>query len=95
MIAHSDTKHATETAFITQSDLRFGGVRKMKSIQLYVCEHCGTKYKDKNECKKCEGNHRAALEINDMRFHACKDTGNYPDKVELKMSDGKMIWYHR
>lgn len=22
MIAHSDTKHATETAFITQSDLR-------------------------------------------------------------------------
>jgi hypothetical protein len=25
MIAHSDTKHATETAFITQSDLRFGG----------------------------------------------------------------------
>ncbi len=67
----------------------------MKSIQLYVCEHCGTKYKDKNECKKCESNHRAALEIHDMRFHACKDSDNYPDKVELKMADGKMIWYHR
>lgn len=52
----------------------------MKSIQLYVCEHCGTKYKDKNECKKCESNHRAALEIHDMRFHACKDSDNYPDK---------------
>lgn len=64
-------------------------------IQLYVCEHCGTKYKDKNECKKCESNHRAALEIHDMRFHACKDSDNYPDKVELKMADGKMIWYHR
>ena len=67
----------------------------MKSIQLYVCVHCGTKYKDKNECKKCESNHRAALEIHDMRFHACKDSDNYPDKVELKMADGKMIWYHR
>lgn len=61
----------------------------------HVCEHCGTKYKDKNECKKCESNHRAALEIHDMRFHACKDSDNYPDKVELKMADGKMIWYHR
>lgn len=29
------------------------------------------------------------------RFHACKDSGNYPDKVELKMADGKMVWYHR
>ena len=64
----------------------------MKSIQLYVCEHCGTKYKDKNECKKCESNHRAALEIHDMRFHACKDSDNYPDKVELKMADGKRIF---
>ena len=45
----------------------------MKSLQLYVCEHCGTKYKDKNECKKCEDSHKVALEIHDMRFHACKD----------------------
>lgn len=36
-----------------------------------------------------------ALGIHNMKFHACKDSGNYPDKVELKMSDGKMIWYHR
>ena len=67
----------------------------MKSLQLYVCEHCGTQYKDKKECKKCEDNHKIALEIHDMRFHSCKDIVNYPDKVELKMSDGKMIWYHR
>lgn len=67
----------------------------MKSLQLYVCEHCGTQYKDKNECKKCENNHKIAMEIHDMRFHACKDASNYPDKVEIKMSDGKMAWYHR
>lgn len=39
--------------------------------------------------------HKFALEIHDMRFHACKDSDNYPDKVELKMVDGKMVWYHR
>ena len=39
--------------------------------------------------------HKVALEIHDMRFHACKDSDNYPDKVELKMVDGKMVWYHR
>ena len=67
----------------------------MKSLHLYVCEYCGTQYKDKDECQKCEKGHKAALEVHDMRFHACKDVINYPDKVELKMSDGKMIWYHR
>lgn len=67
----------------------------MKSLQLYVCEHCGTQYKDKSECKSCEDNHRLVTEIHDMRFHASKDKHNYPDKVELKMSDGVKIWYHR
>lgn len=74
--------------------LRFGA-QNMKSLQLYVCDHCGTQYKDKNECKQCESNHKSALEIHDMRFHASKESINYPDKVELKMADGKMIWYHR
>lgn len=67
----------------------------MKEQKLYLCECCGTQYKDKNECKKCESSHEKALEIHDMRFHACKDWSNYPDKVELKMADGKTVWYHR
>lgn len=67
----------------------------MKSLQLYLCDHCGTQYKNKNECKQCENSHKPALEIHDMRFHASKESINYPDKVELKMADGKMIWYHR
>ena len=67
----------------------------MKSLQLYVCEHCGTQYKIKLECKRCEDSHKKAIEIHDMRFHACDNDGNYPTKVELKMDDGKMIWYHR
>lgn len=79
---------------IAKLKLRFGA-QNMKSLQLYVCDHCGTQYKDKNECKQCESNHKSALEIHDMRFHASKESINYPDKVELKMADGKMIWYHR
>lgn len=67
----------------------------MKSLQLFICEHCGTQYKDKKEAIKCENSHKTALEIHDMRFHACKDAGNYPDKIEVKMSDEKLIWYHR
>ena len=35
MIAHSDTKHATETAFITQSDLRFGGEKYGRNQSKY------------------------------------------------------------
>ena len=55
----------------------------MKSLQLYVCEHCGTQYKDKNECKKCEDNHKIAMEIHDMRFHACKTVFQMPKDSEV------------
>ena len=68
----------------------------MKSLQLYVCEHCGTQYADKTECKRCEDSHKQAVEIHDMRFHACSfNEDGYPTKVELKMSDGKTIWYRK
>lgn len=67
----------------------------MKSLQLYVCEHCGTQYKDKKECEKCEDSHKIAVEVHNMKFHACNGADNYPDKVELKMADGKMVWYRR
>lgn len=66
----------------------------MKSLQLYVCDICGTQYKDKEECKMCESGHMKAMKIHDMMFDACrKNVVNYPDKVQLEMSDGKKIWY--
>lgn len=67
----------------------------MKKLCLYVCDYCGTRYEDKNECEKCENSHKIALEIHDMRFRSRKDIDNYPDKVELEMSDGEMVWYRR
>ena len=71
------------------------GEKIMKSLQLFVCEYCGTQYKDKREAMKCENSHKTALEITDMSFHACKDAANYPDKIEVKMSDGNFVWYRR
>ena len=67
----------------------------MKCLQVYVCERCGTQYKDKKECQKCEDSHQIALGIHDMRFHAYNGSYGYPDKVEVRMSDGSMVWYHR
>ena len=67
----------------------------MKSLQLYVCEYCGTQYKSEIECEECENSHKPAVEIHDMRYHASRGICNYPDKVEMKMADGIMIWYHR
>lgn len=63
MIAHSDTKHATETAFITQSDLRFGE-KSMAEIKVditnngifgYECPICGNEEIElgQNFCQIC------------------------------------------
>lgn len=67
----------------------------MKSLQLYVCEHCGTQYKEKGECLQCEKSHVLVANIHDVRFNNCKGEKNYPYKVEIEMSDGKRIWFKR
>ena len=67
----------------------------MKSVHLFICNHCGTQYKEKDDCKKCETSHIMPIEIKQQRFHAQKDTKNYPDKIEIKMADGKTVWYRR
>lgn len=52
----------------------------MKKQELWVCEHCGTQYKDKLKAKECEEKHRVAVKVKGERHHA---GGEYPDKVEL------------
>lgn len=31
---------------------------EMKEKKLYVCEHCGTAYNSKEQCERCEKNHK-------------------------------------
>lgn len=30
----------------------------MKDITLWKCDICGTEYRDKKQCQKCESNHK-------------------------------------
>ena len=64
----------------------------MKELKLFVCEYCGTQYKDKEKAKECEKVHKVANGINNASYHA---NGDYPDRVEVHFTDGKSIWYKR
>lgn len=35
----------------------------MKELKLFICECCGTQYKDKIEAKKCEDSHKTKLKV--------------------------------
>lgn len=64
----------------------------MKEQKLYVCEHCGTQYKEKLKAIDCEKGHKEALAVRNTRHHA---GGDYPDRVEVTFTDGTSIWYKR
>lgn len=67
----------------------------MIELHLYQCETCGTQYKDKKECTKCEKSHIKPMKISGARYHAQKESNNYPDKVTITMADGHTIDYKR
>lgn len=64
----------------------------MKEQKLYVCEQCGTQFKDKEKALKCEKGHKMPKLIRDARYHAGCD---YPDRVEVAFADGTRCWYKR
>lgn len=67
----------------------------MKECKLYQCEICNTQYKVKNECKMCEDNHIKPESIKRCKYHAEKNSKNYPDTIVVLMKDGKEIKYKR
>lgn len=68
----------------------------MKEQKLYVCEFCGTQYKEKQSALNCEKNHKIPSGITKTKYHAakCVEDG-YPDRIEIKFNDGKTIWYKK
>lgn len=64
----------------------------MKELKLFVCDSCGTQYKDREKAKQCEKSHNYAKEIANAAYHANAD---YPDRIEVCFLDGKKIWYKR
>ena len=68
----------------------------MKKVELYLCEMCGTQYNDKVKCEECEKSHKKPIEIFESKYlpYAVNHKG-YPQSLEVKMSDGKIITYRR
>lgn len=64
----------------------------MKEQKLYLCEYCGTQYKEKQKALNCEKIHKKISGVKDSRYHA---NGDIPDRVEISFSDGSSIWYKR
>lgn len=68
----------------------------MKEQKLWVCDFCGTQYKDKSDCVKCEKSHRVPTEIKDTRYIAMKDNlKGYPTQIHVKFDDGTVQVYKR
>lgn len=62
----------------------------MKEQKIYVCDYCGTQYKDKEKARMCEIGHKIYSRISDVRHHA---GGGFPDHVEAEFTDGSRHWY--
>lgn len=64
----------------------------MREQKLYMCEYCGTQYKDKTKALSCEKTHKKVSNLKDTRYHANCDL---PDRVEVVFEDGTSCWYKR
>lgn len=68
----------------------------MKKVEHYICEICGTEYKDKKACTECEEGHHKPERIDGATYVSMKNNGSgYPTRVHIKMSNGEIITYRR
>ena len=69
----------------------------MKKLELYQCEICGTNYKSKEECEKCERHHVTNGIIVDAKYNSMDrgSTDGLPEKISVKFASGKIATYRR
>ncbi|MBP3772441.1 MAG: hypothetical protein J6I53_07110 [Treponema sp.] len=67
----------------------------MKKVELYVCEVCGTQYKEKIKCSECEKSHVLPTQIIGWKYMPKTFNGGYPIRITVRMADGKDITYKR
>lgn len=68
----------------------------MKEIKHYICEICGTEYKDKLDAQKCERNHCEPNDIEKCRYLSYEyNKKGYPISIDVKMKDGCIVTYKR
>lgn len=69
---------------------------EMKKVEHYICEICGTEYKDKKTCMECEKGHHTPKKIAGATYVSIKnDRSGYPMRVHVEMSNGETITYKR
>jgi hypothetical protein len=68
----------------------------MKEVKHYICEVCGTEYKEKTVCQQCEKGHKRPVAIVDAKFVAIKQNEKgLPSSIEVKFDDGLTYIYKR
>ncbi len=65
----------------------------MKELKQFQCEYCNTVYKSKSECESCEKGHIRLLSIKSAKYHAVKNDGEFPHRIEIETNDGRIVQY--
>lgn len=69
---------------------------RLKTLSYYMCEICHTQYRAKSEAEACEAYHVSPIEIAEQYFKGMNvDANPYPIRINMIMSDGKTVTYHR
>ena len=68
----------------------------MKKLELYQCDVCGTQYKSKEDCTKCEKGHPKELQIVGARYLSlAQDKSGMPITITIPGPDGRKYIYKR
>lgn len=68
----------------------------MKEIKHYVCEICGTEYKEKLRATDCEKNHKKPKKIKSCKYNPkSSDNTGLPSSVMIEFDDGTEVKFSR
>ncbi len=68
----------------------------MKKLTQFQCEICHTIYNNEKDAKLCEENHKSIVAVVRTKNQPRTiDASGYPQSIEVQMSDGKFVVYHR
>ena len=68
----------------------------MKTLNLYQCEFCGTRFNKSFLCANCENSHKKPIGVEAVKYVAIGDDNTgMPVTVKVMMHDGSSATYKR